>query len=46
MDKAAGNQWRVVAQDRQAWKSREQVFVDQVDIPWASGRQSQILNGQ
>ena len=46
MNKAAGNEWRVVAQDRSAWKGREQGFVDLLDLPWSSGRQTQILNFQ
>ena len=46
MDAGALGAWRVVAQDRQLWRAREQGFVDRLDLPWASGRQTQILNTQ
>ena len=44
MDRAVGGQWRVTAQNRQTWKTYEQRFVDLLDIPWASGRQTQLMN--
>ena len=44
MNAGAQGQWRVVAQNRALWREREQGFVDRQDLPWASGRQTQILN--
>ncbi|CAE7583299.1 pol [Symbiodinium sp. CCMP2456] len=46
MDRAAGVSWRVLAQDRVQWQGKEQVFVHNMDIPWASFRQYQLLNWQ
>ncbi|CAE7541494.1 unnamed protein product [Symbiodinium sp. CCMP2456] len=46
MDAAAGEEWRVVAQDRVEWRRREQTFVDNLDLPWSSSRQTQLLDWQ
>ena len=40
----AGNNWQLLAQDRQAWGNLEDVFIDRHDVPWASGGQGQLEN--
>ena len=34
--RAAGCDWREVAQDRECWAARRSVWVDQQDLPWSS----------
>ena len=46
MHKASGGDWRVVAQNRAGWKRLEQGWVDSMDLPWASGRQTRIQDWQ
>ena len=46
MHKAAQGDWRVSAQSREGWKRLEQGWVDAMDLPWASGRQTRIQDWQ
>ena len=46
MHKAAGGDWRVCAQNRAGWQRLEQGWVDSMDLPWASGRQTRIQDWQ
>ena len=36
---AAGGPWRTQAANRAQWKGKEKIFITNMDIPWASGRQ-------
>ena len=42
MNNAAGGDWRTVAQHRTKWKQCEQKWVDNMDLAWASGRQTRL----
>ena len=42
LDRAAGGDWRSVAQNRVVWREREKVFLQQMDVAWTSGRQDSI----
>ena len=42
MDTVTKGPWRQVAVDRGKWRELETVWVDQEDLPWASGRQQSI----
>ncbi|CAE7832402.1 unnamed protein product [Symbiodinium sp. CCMP2592] len=35
-DAAAGASWRQVAQDRVVWQTREQTWINNMDLPWSS----------
>ena len=39
MNIAAQGEWRVIAMNRDAWKSRAQTWINQQDVPWNSGMQ-------
>ena len=39
MDKACSGPWREAAQDRKGWQDKQQEWVKQQDLPWASGLQ-------
>ena len=39
LNKAAGGDWRAVAQDKPAWEARVGVWIEQQDLPWASHQQ-------
>ncbi|CAE7752980.1 pol [Symbiodinium sp. CCMP2456] len=45
MNDAVEGEWRRVAQDRVAWRNAEQRWITREDLPWASGRQPTIENG-
>ena len=40
----AGEQWQLVAQNRQRWTLLEDNFVEKFDVPWASGNHVQLDN--
>ena len=40
----AALEWMQVAQDRQRWASLAAAFVQQYDVPWATGKQGSIQN--
>ena len=39
MDKACSGAWRECAHDRKGWNAKMQTWIDQQDLPWASGLQ-------
>ena len=39
LNRAASGAWRTQATNRVQWKTKEQVFIHNMDVPWASGRQ-------
>ena len=39
MNRAAGGEWRQAAQDRRVWQQCAQSWIEQNDVPWASGHQ-------
>ena len=42
LNAAAGGAWRDLAMNREGWKGRRQVWVDQQDLPWSSHTQLAI----
>ena len=43
MDAAAGEEWRMAAMDRQAWRVSMQTWIDRMDVPWCSGQQDALM---
>ena len=46
MNQAAQGEWRMVAHNRAQWRVLEQRWVDRMDLPWASGRQTRLHDWQ
>ena len=44
LSKTGGNEWMQNAQNRERWRSLTQAFVEQHDVPWATGRQPKLDN--
>ena len=42
--KIAGIHWKTLAQDRAGWKQMMDDYVEQFNVPWASGKQKQLDN--
>ncbi|CAE7778272.1 unnamed protein product [Symbiodinium sp. CCMP2456] len=40
----AGENWHEIAMDRGQWSGLLQTWLDKYDVPWASGRQTSIMN--
>ena len=40
----AGIHWKTTAQDRAGWKQMMDDYVEQFNVPWASGKQKQLDN--
>ena len=42
--KIAGASWKIRAQDRGWWQNHAEDYLQQFNVPWASGKQSQLEN--
>ena len=42
LNNAAGGDYRIIAQNRDIWREREQVYIQNMDVKWASGRQDSL----